>query len=78
MQIPSSKIVNGHDLPYVITSEEIFALKSWLMKPYPGKGVTRSSWGGGNLVLLMVQGRDFFRGTFFKPLRNYGYLFHNF
>ena len=42
MQIPSSEIVDGHELPYVIISDEIFALKSWLMKPYPGKGLTRS------------------------------------
>ena len=42
-----------------------------------------SSRGGGNLVLFMVRGRAFmvrgraiFWGTFFKPLRNYGYLFY--
>ena len=34
--------------------------------------------GGGNLVLFIVRGRAIFRGTFFKPLRNYGYHFHKF
>ena len=34
--------------------------------------------GGGILVLFVVRGRAIFRGTFFKPLRNYGYHFHNF
>ena len=34
--------------------------------------------GGGTLVLFVVRGRAIFRGTFFKPLRNYGYHFHNF
>ena len=28
--------------------------------------------GGGKLVLFMVRGRAIFRGTFLKPLRNYG------
>ena len=34
--------------------------------------------GGGTLVLFVVRGRAIFRGTFLKPLRNYGYHFHNF
>ena len=34
--------------------------------------------GGGTLVMFVVRGRDIFRGTFFNPLRNYGYHFHNF
>ena len=44
-----------------------------------------SGGGGGTLILFVVRGRaiwygdvPFFRGTFFKPLRNYGYHFHNF
>ena len=37
-----------------------------------------SEGGGGNLVLFVLRGRAIFRGTFFKPLRNYGYHFHNF
>ena len=32
--------------------------------------------GGGTLVLFVVRGRAIFRGTFFKPIRNYGYHFH--
>ena len=39
----------------------------------PPPGIDRAS-GGGNLV----RGRAIFRGPFFKPLRNYGYHFHNF
>ena len=38
----------------------------------------KESRGGGTLVLFMVRGRAIFRGTFFKPLRNYGYHFHNY
>ena len=34
--------------------------------------------GGSTLVLFVVRGRAIFRGTFFKPLRNYRYHFHNF
>ena len=37
MQIPSPSLINGHHLPYVIVSDEIFALTQWLMKPFPGK-----------------------------------------
>ena len=33
---------------------------------------------GGYLVLSWYGDGPFFRGTLFKPLRNYGYLFHNF
>ena len=36
------------------------------------------SGGGGILILFVVSRRAIFRGTFFKPLRNYGYHFHNF
>ena len=42
MQIPSPSIINGHHLPYVIVSDEIFALTQWLMKPFPGKHLTGS------------------------------------
>ena len=38
----------------------------------------RKLGGGVTLVLFVVRGRAIFRGTFFKPLRNYGYHFHNF
>ena len=27
---------------YVLVSDEIFPLKTWLMKPYPGKGLSES------------------------------------
>ena len=37
-----------------------------------------SRGGGGTLVLFVVRDVPFFRGTFFKPLRNYEYHFHNF
>ena len=40
INIPAPTIIDGHELPYVIVSDEIFALKPWLMKPYPGKGLT--------------------------------------
>ena len=34
--------INGHSLPYVIVADEIFGLKPWLMKPFPGKGLTET------------------------------------
>ena len=34
--------------------------------------------GRGTLVLLVVRGLAIFRGTYFKPLQNYGHHFHNF
>ena len=40
--------------------------------------ITLALGGGGILALFVVRGRAIFRGTFFKPLRNYGYHFHNF
>lgn len=39
MNIPSPNMVDRYKLPYVISSDEIFALKPWLMKPFPGKGL---------------------------------------
>ena len=39
-QIPNSSLINGYMLPYVFTGDDIFPLKSWLMKPFPGKGLT--------------------------------------
>ena len=38
--IPAAEVVEGHTLPYVIVSDEIFLLKPWLMKPFPGKNLT--------------------------------------
>ena len=40
MNCPNAEIVNGYTLPYVIISDEIFPLKNWLMKPYPGKNLS--------------------------------------
>ena len=37
--VPSPREVDGYQLPFVIVSDEIFALKPWLMKPYGGKGL---------------------------------------
>lgn len=39
MNIPAANMVSGHKLPYVIISDEMFALKPWLMKPFPGQGL---------------------------------------
>ena len=35
--IPGSQCIDGFNLPYVLVCDEIFGLKPWLMKPYPGK-----------------------------------------
>ena len=35
--IPQSSNVSGHMLPYVLVGDDIFPLKVWLMKPFPGK-----------------------------------------
>ena len=40
--ILQSEILHGHELPYIIVSDEIFALKTYLMKPYPGNALTES------------------------------------
>mgnify|MGYP002804082019 FL=1 len=39
-QIPASSLNNGYMLLYVFTEADIFPLKSWLMEPFPGKGLT--------------------------------------
>lgn len=38
--IPQPEVVEGHILPYVIVSDEIFLLKPWLMKPFPRRDLT--------------------------------------
>ena len=38
--IPPPSVISGYLLPYVFTGDDIFPLKMWLMKPYPGKGLT--------------------------------------
>ena len=42
MHIPLPNSINGHSLPYVIVADEIFGLKPWLMKPFPGKSLTET------------------------------------
>ena len=39
IDMPPPSLVNGHMLPYAIVSDEIFALKPWLMKPYGAKAL---------------------------------------
>ena len=36
-EIPPPEDVNGHMLPFTLLGDDIFALKSFLMKPYPGQ-----------------------------------------
>ena len=36
LDIPTIGFMRGHKLPYVIVSDDIFALKTWLMKLYGG------------------------------------------
>lgn len=40
--IPDPSEVDGHMLPFVIVGDDIFGLKTYLMKPYPGRGLTES------------------------------------
>eukprot|EP00794_Sanderia_malayensis_P004350 gene4350-4929_t len=42
MDIPQAEDVDGHELPLVIVADEIFALKNYLMKPYPGNLLSES------------------------------------
>ncbi|XP_067949581.1 putative nuclease HARBI1 [Watersipora subatra] len=39
--LPSAKSVNGTLLPYTLLGDDIFPLKPWLMKPYPGRILTQ-------------------------------------
>ena len=39
LNVPPPRKIDGHQLPFVIVSDEIFASKSWLLKPYGGKGM---------------------------------------
>lgn len=38
--LPQPSNIHGHNLPYCIVGDEIFPLKYWLMKPYPGKNLS--------------------------------------
>lgn len=40
--IPPPTNVGSSSLPYVLVSDEIFPLKPWLMKPYPGRNIDES------------------------------------
>ena len=42
LNIPASSCVNNINLPYVIVADEIFPLKTWLLKPYPGRNLSES------------------------------------
>ena len=37
VDIPPPEDVNGHMLPFTLLGDDIFTLKPWLMKPYPGR-----------------------------------------
>ena len=37
LNVPEAELVAGFLLPYVLVGDNIFALKTWLMKPYQGK-----------------------------------------
>lgn len=37
--LPSPRLVCNSRLPYVLIGDEIFPLKPWLMKPYPGRNL---------------------------------------
>ena len=39
LDLPPPRNIDGYLLPYVVVSDEIFALRSWLMKPFSGKGL---------------------------------------
>ena len=40
--IPSATNYNGKNLPYVLLGDDIFPLKPWLLKPYPGRHLDES------------------------------------
>ena len=42
MSIPYLKVVNGHELLFVMVSGEIFALKTWLIKLFPWRTLSKS------------------------------------
>ena len=37
--VPEPRTVENYNLPYVLVGDEIFPLKPWLMKPFPGRGL---------------------------------------
>ena len=42
LPIPGSSNVSGDMLPYVLVGDDIFPLKVWLMKSFPGKSLTET------------------------------------
>lgn len=40
--IPESDELHGKTTPYFFVGDEIFPLKPWLLKPYPGRNLTRT------------------------------------
>jgi hypothetical protein len=41
LNLPDEKSIGGHRLPYVIAGDDAFPLRKNLMKPYPGRGLTK-------------------------------------
>ena len=41
LQLPKPRLVGNATLPYVLVGDDIFPLKPWLMKPFPGNGLQR-------------------------------------
>lgn len=39
LSILSHRLVSNSRLPYVLIGEQVFPLKPWLMKPYPGRNL---------------------------------------
>ena len=40
LNVPLPSDIDGFQLPYVVLGDEIFALKTWFLKPYPGKNLS--------------------------------------
>ena len=40
LPIPEPRIIDGQQFPYTFLGDEIFPLRTWLMKPYPGKSLS--------------------------------------
>lgn len=39
LNIPETSLVGNTNLPYVLVGDDIFQIKPWLMKPFPGNGL---------------------------------------
>ena len=40
IHVPDDELINEVKLPYTLVGDDIFPLKTWLIKPYPGKNLT--------------------------------------